>query len=370
MSGIYLHIPFCRQACTYCDFHFSVNLRDTARITDAIIQEMDSRKDEIQHPVRTVYLGGGTPSVLGDVNLEKLFKALRDSFDLSAVEEITMEVNPDDMREERLQQWKSMGIDRLSVGVQSFDDDALRWMNRSHNSLEAIQCLERAVRTGFRSLSADLIFGLPKIFPNRSWEDEIHQMVESGVDHVSMYALTLEERTPLMHQVKKGITPIPSEGIVETEFLLAHNRMLKKGWEHYELSNFCQPNRRSKHNTAYWSGAPYLGLGPSAHSFDGASRRSWNVRSNAAYLRLIRDHGTAIEETEVLNDKERSNEMIMTGLRTFDGLQIGKLTDGAMILNEARKMDDQWFAERSAERIALSPQGMLLSDHIIANLML
>ncbi|MCB0840280.1 MAG: radical SAM family heme chaperone HemW, partial [Bacteroidetes bacterium] len=268
--------------------------------------------------IDTIYFGGGTPSVLSEEELDQIFSTLHQYFSINPKAEITLEANPDDLSPEKLEILKNAGVNRLSIGIQSFFDRDLQWMNRSHNREEAIQCIKSAREVGINNISADLIFGLPHL-SQEEWEANLRQMIDLEVNHLSLYALTVEEKTFLNHQVKNGTTQIPDDSLYEKQFLFAHEFLATQGFDHYELSNYARPGFHSQHNSSYWKGIPYLGLGPSAHSFDG-KERSWNIANNQKYLTAISQNQTAITESETLTIKDLYHEYIMTHIRKKEGI--------------------------------------------------
>jgi oxygen-independent coproporphyrinogen-3 oxidase len=322
MAGIYIHIPFCRQKCHYCDFHFAVSQRQIPDMVTAIAKEIALRKDELTVPIRTLYFGGGTPSMLSKKQLHILFDTLHKHFNLSDLQEVTLEANPDDISVEYLKMLQSTPVNRLSIGVQSFYDDELQWMNRSHKAQQAITSIKMAQDMGFSNLNMDLIYGIP-ISNTQKWEQNIETFLSLDIPHLSAYALTVEPKTALEHFIQKAKTQPPDEEQALKEFRLLSRKLRQKGYQHYELSNFSLPDKYSNHNTSYWQGKPYLGLGPSAHSYDGKVR-SWNVANNAQYLKAIAQNKFP-NEIEHLTENQRYNEYLLTGLRTMWGVSLDKI---------------------------------------------
>ncbi len=330
MSGIYLHIPFCKQACHYCDFHFSTSLRKKDEIINAIATELVLRKNELSLPIETIYFGGGTPSVLSPKELNYLLKTVRENYNLIESPEITLEANPDDLsslmsntenNNSIFKEYKSIGINRLSIGIQSFFQDDLSLMNRAHNEIEAKVCLEEATKY-FDNITIDLIYGMPNM-SNEKWIENINIALKFGINHISSYALTVEPKTALSSLIAKGKIAAPKDDVAHDHFQILVKTLEANNFIHYELSNFGKSNYFSKHNTSYWKGKSYLGVGPSAHSFNG-EQRSWNVSNNAIYLKNINNNSLPIErETLSLND--RYNEYVMTGLRTIYGISLLKI---------------------------------------------
>ncbi len=327
MSGIYLHIPFCKQACHYCDFHFSTSFKKKDAIINAIATELILRKEEINTPIETVYFGGGTPSVLSTEELAYLLSVVRQNYKLIDNPEVTLEANPDDLSslidntESIFQQYKNIGINRLSIGIQSFFQDDLLLMNRAHNANEAIDCLKEASKF-FDNITIDLIYGMPNM-SNEKWLENIKTALSFGINHISSYALTVEPKTALSSLIAKGKITAPKDDVAHDHFKILVNSLEDNGFVHYELSNFGKPNYFSKHNTSYWKGKSYLGVGPSAHSFNGM-QRSWNISNNSKYIQEIQNSILPIER-ETLSVNDRYNEYIMTGLRTIYGVSLLKV---------------------------------------------
>jgi oxygen-independent coproporphyrinogen III oxidase len=324
MAGIYIHIPFCRKACNYCNFHFSTSTKLQKDFTDALLKEISLQKNYLFEHVATVYFGGGTPSILPSEDIDSILKKLKDTFQVDVDAEITLEANPDDITATKLAEWKAIGINRLSIGIQSFFEEDLRWMNRAHNAKQAVECIELAQQSGFDNLTIDLIYGTPSL-TDEHWKYNVQKAIELNIPHLSCYALTVEPRTAL----EKMIEQKKIEN-VNTEKQARHFEMLMQwiqlaGYEHYEISNFAKPGFKSKHNSSYWQGKSYLGLGPSAHSFNGSSRQ-WNVANNALYIQSL-NKGAVPFEIEVLTKEQQLNEYIMTSLRTMEGLSLKKVTD-------------------------------------------
>lgn len=316
---LYLHIPFCRKACHYCDFHFSTDTDYADRMVNAICTEIVLRKSEIKEPLETIYFGGGTPSVLSKPQLEKIFRVIHESHLMKGNVEITLEANPDDLSEEKLKELKEAGVNRLSIGIQSFREEDLVWMNRSHSVMEAMQCVQNAQKIGFSNITIDLIYGIPNLSAS-DWEMNLMQAVDLNPQHISAYCLTIEKKTVLGHRFNKGeMKPIDEEQASE-QFLFMRDFLSKNGYFQYEVSNFSKPGYESQHNTSYWLGKKYSGIGPSAHSFDGMTRR-WNVSNNSVYMKGI-EEGLDYFEEETLTEENRINETIMISLRMVKGLNL------------------------------------------------
>lgn len=321
MAGIYIHIPFCRQACHYCDFHFSTSMKKKSELVLALMKELLLRKNEISEPVETIYFGGGTPSVLSNEEIEALLNRIYELFDVAEDPEITLEANPDDLTPERILELASSRINRLSIGIQSFFDDDLKMMNRAHNAAEAWICLETAVKY-FDNISIDLIYGIPGMNLEK-WQANVQKALSAGISHISSYALTVEPKTALSKLISTGNIPQPDDAVAHEHFMKLIEMLELQGFIHYELSNFGKPGFFSKNNSAYWLGKKYLGIGPSAHSFDGTNR-SWNIANNAVYIRKIGEDTLPLE-VETLSVNDRYNEYIMTGLRTIWGVSLERI---------------------------------------------
>lgn len=314
MAGIYIHIPFCKQACHYCNFHFSTLLKYKEKLVWAIGKEISLRKLFLENEeIETIYFGGGTPSILSENELFSLIETLNKTFDLSKIKEFTFEANPDDLSPEYLAILAKSPINRLSIGVQSFFDEHLTWMNRAHKSGEATACIKRAQDLGLENISVDLIYGIPEL-SNAQWEENLQRIFDLNIKHVSAYCLTVEPKTALSNMIdSKSISNVNEEqAALQFDMLMKH--MKEHGFEQYEISNFAIPGSYAVHNTNYWQGKHYLGLGPGAHSFNG-SQRSWNISNNHLYTAGIEMHEPKIE-METLKDSELYNEYIMTSLRT------------------------------------------------------
>ncbi len=393
MAGIYIHIPFCKQACNYCNFHFSTSLKLKDELIVALAKEIsitpqlggelagEDINQKLSTPlisaihqremVDSVYFGGGTPSILNAADLQLLMDALRKRFILTDDTEITIEANPDDITPEKLTSWKLAGINRLSVGIQSFMEEELIWMNRAHTAKDSIQCIENIKNAGFTNFSVDLIYGSP-LLTNENWKKNVATVIEKNIPHISCYALTVEPKTPLdkmITQYKKE--PVDPEKQA-AQFMLLMNWMRQAGYEHYEISNFAKSGRRSKHNSSYWLGKSYYGFGPSAHAFDTRSRR-WNIANNALYIQSLKNNAIPFEK-EILTPTQKLNEYIMTSLRTMEGLDLSVVKEkfGEQICNDLIKASERWkVAERlivENEKIILSPEGKLFADGIAADL--
>lgn len=325
MSGLYIHIPFCKQACNYCNFHFSTSLQHVDAIIEAMVQEIQQKSVLIaQKPIQTIYLGGGSPSILNRKQLQKIFEAIAPFIDMRWVQEVTLEANPDDMLSDKLKDWLAFGVNRLSIGVQSFRDQDLRFMNRAHNSVEAIKAIELAQKLGFNNVSIDLIYGLPGL-SEQNWLANLQQAIALNVPHVSSYCLTVEPKTALAYQIKNKGVAAPNDDMANQHFELLIDELAKHGIEQYEISNFAKRGFESKHNSAYWKGTHYIGIGPGAHSFDGKNRY-WNISNNQLYKQAL-ERGSVYFEEESLSMADQFNEYIMTSIRTREGMSKLKLQE-------------------------------------------
>ncbi|HOY27738.1 MAG TPA: radical SAM family heme chaperone HemW [Flavobacteriales bacterium] len=367
MSGIYLHIPFCRQACTYCDFHFSTS-KDRGGVLDAMELEMIKRSRELgDGRVATIYFGGGTPSLLEPGRITAFIQQARDLFRVERDAEITLEANPDDITSDRLGAWKAGGITRISLGTQSFRDERLKWMGRAHDARQALTSIDLIAKAGFTTWTIDLIYGLPGM-TLAEWDEQLTIALDHGMPHLSAYCLTVEEKTALAHQVKKGGVHMPGDEDQSAQFDRLMARMEQAGLDHYEISNFGKPSHHSRHNKSYWEGTPYLGIGPSAHSFDGRARR-WNIANNAVYGKAVKESASYWEE-ETLTPAQRTNERLMTGLRTAIGVDIAKLEVDALGLNSSafQRHVSKGHISVVDGRLVLSKAGRHFADRIASDL--
>ncbi|MFA6275225.1 MAG: radical SAM family heme chaperone HemW [Pedobacter sp.] len=323
MAGIYIHIPFCKKACTYCDFHFSTSFKYVDEMTDAICTEIRLKKDRITEQIGSIYFGGGTPSVLSTASLQKIFDTLTECFSISTNAEITIEANPDDLDTRKISELRQLPINRFSIGIQSFFNEDLVWMNRAHNTDEAINCIKRSQDAGFENLSIDLIYGYP-LLTDEKLLTNIQTILALQTPHISAYSLTVEARTALANAIQKGKQAPINEEQSAAQFLILTDQLTKNNFEHYEISNYSLPSKYAVHNTNYWKGVSYLGIGPSAHGFDGQNRYI-NVANNAKYLSALTSQKLA-EGIEELSQNERFNEYIMTSIRTMWGIDLQKIT--------------------------------------------
>jgi len=366
LAGIYLHIPFCKQACHYCNFHFSTSLRQKDGMVAAILKELELQRAYLQNEkVETIYFGGGTPSLLNQKDFDQIFQKINQIYDVAASAEITLEANPDDLTVEKLKELSDSPVNRLSIGIQSFSEEDLKFMNRAHNSREAFDCIENAKKAGFENLTIDLIYGTPTM-SDEQWEENMNQTFAFEIPHVSCYCLTVEPNTALDHFVKNKKAPAVDEDRAATQFDRLIERMKAEDYDHYEISNFGKKGWYSKHNSAYWLGAKYLGIGPSAHSFDGESRQ-WNVANNSKYIRSL-DEGNLLFEKEELSPEIRYNEYVMTALRTIWGVDLEKIETRfqAHFLKEIQPFLKNETAHRVGNIFTLTEKGKFLADGIAA----
>ena len=378
MSGIYIHIPFCKQACHYCDFHFSTSLKMKDEMVLALVKEIAMRKNEVNNEIiETIYFGGGTPSILTVEDLNFLMDSVYQNYNVVANPEITVEANPDDLDNEKIIQLANSVINRLSIGIQSFFEDDLKLMNRAHSANEAEKCLQMATQY-FDNISVDLIYGIPGS-SNEKWKSNVEKALSFGIPHISSYALTVEPKTALEKFIKKGILSAPNDEVAQEQFYILVDTLQENGFVHYELSNFGKPNYFSKNNSAYWLGKKYIGIGPSAHSYNGENR-SWNISNNRLYLQSILNNQLPIE-TETLTKNDRYNEYIMTGLRTIWGVSLAQIEKefGTKYLEYVNKQASRFLEDGLLEIVASSgvekvlkttKKGKFLCDGIASDLFL
>ena len=371
MAGIYIHIPFCKQACHYCDFHFSTSLKKKDELINALVKELELRKDEFKDTaVETIYFGGGTPSLLTNAELQSIIDSVYDNYRVIENPEITLEANPDDLSKDRIIELSDSLINRLSIGIQSFFEQDLKLMNRAHNAEEAKECLSMATRH-FDNISLDLIYGIPGA-SNEQWLENIEIALSYNVPHISSYALTVEPKTALASFVEKGIIEDVNDEQAHEQFYLLKSKLDEAGFVHYELSNFGKEDYFSKNNSAYWQGNSYIGIGPSAHSFNG-KQRGWNVRNNSKYIKSIQQDKLPIE-IETLTLTDRYNEYIMTGLRTIWGVSLAKVEKDFGIvfkdylIEQSNVFINQHLLYIDGEHIRVTKKGQFLSDGIASEL--
>ena len=372
-GAIYIHIPFCKQACHYCDFHFSTSMKRKEEIVLALIREIQLRKNEFHGEIiETIYFGGGTPSVLTNAEILSLIEAVYENFEVIENPEITLEANPDDLSEERIIALSKTPINRLSIGIQSFFEDDLKLMNRAHNSDEAQKSLAIATKY-FDNISVDLIYGIPGL-TNEMWLENIETALRFGIPHISSYALTVEPKTALHKLIQTGKIAEPKDDVAQDHFDILVKTLTEKGFIHYELSNFGKPDYFSQNNSSYWLGKKYLGIGPSAHSFDGKSR-SWNIANNMLYLKSI-SADKLPHEIEILTQQDRYNEYVMTGLRTIWGVSLERIEKEFgkdylnYLLNQADKFLIDGLLSIAENVMTTTAKGKFLADGIASDLFL
>ncbi len=371
MPGIYLHIPFCKQACHYCDFHFSTSIGKKEEMVQALAQELSMRKETFSgQTVETIYFGGGTPSLLSNTEIQFLLDAVYAHYDVSDDPEITLEANPDDLTSDKIKELAASPVNRLSIGVQSFFETDLKMMNRAHNAEEALVSLKEAVQY-FDNISVDLIYGIPGM-TNEQWKQNVETILALGIPHISSYALTVEPKTALKQLIASGKIPEPSEEAAHTHFTILTQLLAETGFIHYELSNFGKPGYFSRNNSAYWLGKSYIGIGPSAHSFDGITR-SWNVSNNSLYLKSMAS-GILPFEAETLSAEDCYNEYVMTGLRTIWGVSLEKIRtefgqnfETYLLKNAAKYIADAVLSLENGI-LTTTSKGKFLTDGIASDL--
>jgi len=371
MAGLYIHIPFCKQACYYCDFHFSTSQDLKDGLVSALCVEMELQKKYLKgESLDTIYFGGGTPSLLSKRHLQNLFDAIHKNFKTNTPE-VTLEANPDDLSKENLAMLKEVGINRLSIGIQSFDDAILKFLNRAHSSSDAMCCLDSAREVGFKNISIDLIYVIPGQDNNLLIEN-IDKAIAVAPEHISAYSLTIEERTVFGHRQKKGMFPIESEEVAAAQMEVLMDKLGNAGFDQYEISNFCKPGFYSRHNSSYWQQKKYLGIGPSAHSYDGLSRQS-NISNNPLYIQSI-TQGKIPSQVEILSGVNKINEYLFTTLRTTWGCSLNYLLTqlGYDLLKENSQTINMLLEHKliilENDLIKLTRNGKFLADKIASDL--
>lgn len=365
--GLYIHFPFCRKACHYCNFHFSTQLKNIPQIVWGINREIELRKDYlVNRQLASIYFGGGTPSLMDYSTLSGLFATIEKHFQFSEDMEITIEANPDDITPDRVRIWADLPINRISLGIQSFNDEDLKYMNRAHQAKEAHESIEMLKAGGFDNLSLDLIFGA-NTTTDEIWRHNLMTAISYGVQHLSCYGLTVEPRTALEHKIRTGKEKGLDDQKAANQYLLLMNLMGDKGWHHYEISNFSQPGYEAQHNRSYWNGVPYLGIGPSAHSFDGKSRQ-WNISDNQRYIKFLESNPNEgyLYEKEDLSLQEKYNEQLMLGLRQSKGVEMGELVSESLAAVRVWKQSGHLI--EIDNKLVLSATGKNLADKIISDL--
>ena len=374
MAGIYIHIPYCKKKCIYCDFYFKINADDMHDMISCIIKELVSRKNYLKSSsVKTIYFGGGTPSILTKHDTNTILKTIYDNYKVCEKLEITLEANPDDLNRKKIADFFNIGVNRLSIGVQSFKDDDLIFLNRNHSREEAIRSIKIAQEIGYKNISVDLMYGLPKQ-SLKDWEDNLNLLFDLNIQHLSAYILTLEKKTKLFEYVKKNKVKMIDDLSIINQYYRLLSIAKKNNFVQYEISNFSKNNTLSKHNTSYWQNKLFLGVGPSAHSFDYKSRR-WNIASNKKYIEKLNNNNIYFEE-EVLNISQQFNEYILTNLRTKWGININTIKSrfGGKYASHTKKMMQRWseknYIKENNEIVILTDEGSVFADKIISDLFL
>ncbi|MBB79307.1 MAG: coproporphyrinogen III oxidase [Crocinitomicaceae bacterium] len=373
MAGIYIHIPFCKQRCIYCDFHFSTSFNSyRAEMIEAICVEIIERKKYLDNQeIKTIYFGGGTPSLLLDYELKSILDTIHSNFVVKKSLEITLEVNPDDIKQENLIIWRKNGVNRLSIGIQSLKQSDLDWMNRSHKVEDSFASILLAQKYGFDNINVDLIYGLPNL-SMEDWVSHLNFIIQNDlITHLSAYCLTVENNTILNDRVIKRKINLPNEDVQSDQFLKLIEMIEKSDFEQYEISNFSRSGFESKHNSNYWKGFSYLGVGPSAHSFNGESR-SWNLSNNKIYIKKIKENNLGYNETEKLSKLDQFNERILIGLRTIYGVNLNELSKLNKLTKEFQlalsEFKDKKWIEEDVGVLTLTKEGKLRADYIASGL--
>ncbi len=372
MAGIYLHIPFCKKACHYCDFHFSTSPVYKDPMVRALHSEIILKKDYTgTEQIETIYFGGGTPSLLSADELGMLISEITEHYPVSASAEITLEANPDDLNPQKVKELKQTLINRFSIGIQSFFEEDLKWMNRAHNASEAQSSIKRVQDAGFENITADLIYGYP-LLSNEKWKFNIRELIELQIPHISSYSMTVEPATALASFISKGKQKPMDENQSARQFEILMDELESAGFEHYEISNFAKPGRHSRHNSNYWEGVNYIGIGPSAHSFNGETRQ-WNVADNMKYIQALQSNKIP-SEIEHLTVENRVNEYIMTALRTSKGMDLNLISQrfnsdySSLIQQNLEPFLDKGWAIIADQTVTLTKEGKLFADHIASEL--
>jgi len=374
MSGIYLHIPFCKQACSYCNFHFSTSLKLKEELLKAMHKELLSQKDYLQaEPVETIYFGGGTPSLLSADEINRITDLIFENYAVKELKEFTLEANPDDLNPAYLKSLRNTSVNRLSIGVQSFHENDLLYMHRAHNAQQADYAIKAAQDAGFTNLTIDLIYGTPGL-TDAAWKHNLDKLNSLQIPHFSAYALTVEEGTALHHSISKKKTKPVDASQSASQFEMLMEYAATAGYEHYEISNFAKPGQYAVHNTNYWRGLPYLGIGPSAHSFNGHTRR-WNISNNPLYIKNMFEN-IAVHEEEQLTPIQHLNEYIMTSLRTMWGCDLEKISKewgddyAGTIEKSSHKFQERYWLQQADKKLILTNTGKLFADKIAAEMFL
>lgn len=373
MAGIYIHIPFCKQRCSYCDFYTEVAPQFVENIVNAIVKEIDIRKEYLANKdIKSIYFGGGTPSVLTYNHFSKIFKAVFSTYNVSESAEITFEANPDDLTPDFFDSIQSLPFNRISIGIQSFDDEDLKRINRRHNSWQAIEAVSNAQKAGFRNISIDLIYGLP-FQTLQKWENQLNKALNLNIQHISAYGLTYEEETELWKQKERNEINVVDDVTMNEMYLLLVDKMIANDFETYEISNFAKQNFRSVHNSSYWKQEPYIGIGPAAHSYNLHSRQ-WNVASITGYQKAIESNSTYFE-IEHLTTNDKYNDYVMVSLRTSEGIDIEYIKNefgtelATYCLQNSEPYIESMKIIRKGDKVSLTTDGILISNQIIIQLL-
>jgi len=371
MAGIYIHIPFCKQACNYCDFHFSTTLKHKNELVKALVREIEQRKYELTTEIKTIYFGGGTPSLLAVDELKMIIGAVHKNYKVASNIELTLECNPDDLTKQKLQELKSSGINRLSIGVQSFDGEELKFFNRAHNAKEAESSIKMSQDIGFENITIDLIYGSP-LLTAQLWLNNLQKVTDFGVPHLSAYGLTVEPKTKLEHQIKTGQFPVLDDDQMIAQFKTLIEKTKEFGFTQYEVSNFGKEGFYSQHNSNYWKGEEYLGIGPSAHSYL-AGKRIWNVANNIKYIKAL-NLNEAYTEEEIIDEKTAFNEYVLTRLRTIWGVDVDYVSKqfnkelNRHFEKELKPYLNSSYLKIDKNKITLTQEGIFIADKITSDL--
>jgi oxygen-independent coproporphyrinogen-3 oxidase len=376
MAGLYLHIPFCKQACSYCDFHFSTSLKHKAELIEALIKEISQKKHLLQSEIKSIYFGGGTPSILSIVELNLINEAIYKNYNIGDDVEYTLECNPDDLTKQKLLELKKVGVNRLSIGTQSFFDEDLKFFNRAHNSVEAEKSILLSQDIGIENITIDLIYNSPTLTLQK-WEQNLDKVNQLNVPHLSAYTLTVEPKTALYHQIETKNTQLPPDEEAIKQFKLLIEKTKSFGLTQYEVSNFGKEGFYSLHNSNYWKGEEYLGFGPSAHSYlkylENKPKRSWNVSNNMIYIKGLKENKIYFED-EIIDEKTAYNEYVLTRLRTIWGIDknyISQNFNDKIVAHFSLELDkylNSSYLETDNNNIKLTPEGVFIADKISSDL--
>ncbi|NQX97960.1 MAG: radical SAM family heme chaperone HemW [Flavobacteriales bacterium] len=371
MAGIYIHIPFCKQSCSYCDFHFSISLKYKTDLVKALVLEIENRKHQLTSEINTIYFGGGTPSLLNDDELKLIIDAVHQNYNVASNIELTLECNPDDLSKNKLKELKNAGVNRLSIGVQSFDNEELQFFNRAHNSSQAESSIKRSQDVGFENITIDLIYGSP-LLTDKIWLENLQKVNDLEVPHLSAYGLTVEPKTKLDHQIKTGQFPILDDDKMIAQFKVLVQKTKEFGFTQYEVSSFGKKGFYSQHNSNYWKGVEYLGFGPSAHSYIG-EKRIWNVSNNIKYIKALNTAGIYFEE-ETIDEKTAFNEYVLTRLRTIWGIDLDFIKNNfneeinTHFQKEIQQYSKSSYLQTEKDKITLTKEGIFIADKITSDL--